>query len=214
MLSQLAGFPILLPCYCLTPPKNSTKYGQMQQQPPSAEILAVVYFSFGVSLAAYTFMYAIGLLHLQVSTFSLVCALQLAFNALFSFFLHSQKFTPFIFNSLVLLTISSALLISQTNPTRPGEVSKGKYDIGFVCTVGASAVYGLMLSLTQLTFKKVLKGAHVLEIVMYQSLVATSAAVTGLFVSREWRGLSVEMAEFELGKFSYVMTLMETAIAS
>ncbi|KAE8708521.1 putative purine permease 9 [Hibiscus syriacus] len=215
MVSQLAGFPILVPCYCLTAPPK-TKDGQIQQPlSPSAAILVLVYFSFGICLAAYTLMYAIGLLHLQVSTFSLVCASQLAFNALFSFFLHSQKFTPFILNSLVLLTISSTLLISQTNPpTRHGGVLKGKYMVGFLCTIGASAVYGLMLSLTQLSFKKILKGAHVLEIVMYQSLVATFVSVVGLFTSGEWRGLLMEMAEFELGKFSYVMTLIETAIAS
>ncbi|KAL4383728.1 hypothetical protein GQ457_15G014280 [Hibiscus cannabinus] len=182
-------------------------------QQPSAVLLALVYFSFGICLAAYTLMYSIGLLHLPVSTFSLVCASQLAFNALFSFFLHSQKFTPFILNSLVLLTISSTLLIFQTNPASHTQVSKEKYAIGFVCTIGASAGYGLMLSLTQ----KLLKGetrAKVFEIVIYQSLVATLVAIVGLFTSGDWKCLSTEMAEFELGEFSYVMTLMETAIAS
>ncbi|KAL4382901.1 hypothetical protein GQ457_15G014150 [Hibiscus cannabinus] len=211
MVSQLAGFPILVPCYFLAPPKSCTKTVQTQQ--PSAVLLALVYFSFGICLAAYTLMYSIGLLHLPVSTFSLVCASQLAFNALFSFFLHSQKFTPFILNSLVLLTISSTLLIFQTNPASHTQVSKEKYAIGFVCTIGASAGYGLMLSLTQ----KLLKGetrAKVFEIVIYQSLVATLVAIVGLFTSGDWKCLSTEMAEFELGEFSYVMTLMETAIAS
>ncbi|XWS15943.1 hypothetical protein CRYUN_Cryun34aG0044900 [Craigia yunnanensis] len=214
-LSQLAGFPILIPCYCLAPPKSCTKNEQIQK--PSALILALVYFSFGICLAAFSLMYSIGLLHLPVSTFSLICASQLAFNALFSFFLHSQKFTPFIIISLVLLTISSTLLIFQTDPASHTEVSKGKYATGFLCTIGASAGYGLMLSLTQLSFKKLLKGetrAKVFEMVIYQSLVATSAAIVGLFTSGEWKGLSIEMEEFELGKFSYAMTLIETAIAS
>ncbi|KAB2012417.1 hypothetical protein ES319_D09G089100v1 [Gossypium barbadense] len=214
-LAQLTGFPIVIPCYCLAPPKSCTKNEQIRQ--PSAVILALVYFSFGICLVAYSLMYSIGLLHLPVSTFSLICASQLAFNALFSFFLHSQKFTPFIINSLVLLTISSSLLIFQTNPASHVEVSKGKYAIGFICTIGASAGYGLMLSLTQLTFRKLLKGethAKVFEMVIYQSLVATSAAILGLFISGEWKGLSIEVEEFELGKFSYAMTLIETAIAS
>ncbi|XVF87206.1 hypothetical protein PTKIN_Ptkin18bG0100300 [Pterospermum kingtungense] len=213
-LAQLAGFPILIPSYCLAP-KSCSKNRQIQQ--PSALILALVYFSFGICLAAYSLMYSIGLLHLPVSTFSLICASQLAFNALFSFFLHSQKFTPFIINSLVLLTISSSLLIFQTDPASYTKVSKGKYAIGFLCTISASAGYGLMLSLTQLSFKKLLKGethAKVFEMVIYQSLVATSAAIIGLFTSGEWKGLSIEMEEFELGKFSYAMTLIETAIAS
>ncbi|XVF27369.1 hypothetical protein REPUB_Repub14bG0101600 [Reevesia pubescens] len=214
-LAQLAGFPIIIPSYCLLSPKSCTTNGQKKK--PSALILTLVYFSFGILLAAYSLMYSIGLLHLPVSTFSLICASQLAFNALFSFFFHSQKFTPFIINSLVLLTISSTLLIFQTDPAGHTEVSKGKYAIGFLCTIGASAGYGLMLSLTQLSFKKLLKGethAKVLEMVIYQSLFAISAAIVGLFTSGEWKGLSIEMEDFELGKFSYAMTLIETAIAS
>ncbi|EOY27774.1 PREDICTED: probable purine permease 9 [Theobroma cacao] len=214
-LAQLAGFPILIPCYCLSPPRSCTTNEQTKQ--PSALILAIIYFSFGICLAAYSLMYSFGLLYLPVSTFSLICASQLAFTALFSFFLHSQKFTPFIINSLVLLTISSTLLIFQTDPASHAEVSKGKYAIGFICTIGASAGYGLMLSLTQLAFKKLLKRethAKVFEMVIYQSLIATSVAIVGLFISGEWKNLSVEMEEFRLGKFSYVMTLIETAIAS
>ena len=74
-----------------------------------------------------------------------------------------------------------------------------------------------MLYLTQHSFKKLLKGethAKVFEMVIYQSLVATSAAIVGLFTSGEWKGLSIEMEEFEPGKFSYAMTLIETAISS
>ncbi|PPR90064.1 hypothetical protein GOBAR_AA30613 [Gossypium barbadense] len=144
-LAQLAGFPIVIPCYCLAPPKSCTKNEQIRQ--PSAVILALVYFSFASHV----------------------------------------------------------------------EVSKGKYAIGFICTIGASGGYGLMLSLTQLTFRKLLKGethAKVFEMVIYQSLVAASAAILGLFISGEWKGLSIEVEEFELGKFSYAMTLIETAIAS
>ncbi|TXG47837.1 hypothetical protein EZV62_027131 [Acer yangbiense] len=54
----------------------------------------------------------------------------------------------------------------------------------------------------------------VLEIIIYQSLVATCAALVGHFTSGEWKGIKREMQEFELGKLSYVMTLVEIAIAS
>ncbi|GLT30439.1 hypothetical protein SLA2020_052380 [Shorea laevis] len=49
---------------------------------------------------------------------------------------------------------------------------------------------------------------------IYQSIIATSAALVGLFINGEWKGLSREVKEFGLGKFSYAMTLIETAIAS
>ncbi|BFG29198.1 hypothetical protein CerSpe_154720 [Prunus speciosa] len=96
-------------------------------------------------------LYSLGLSYLPVSTYSLLCASQLAFNALFSFFLNSQKFTPYIFNALVLLTISSVLLVFQgdsDSADAAGVAFRGKYATGFVCTVAASASYRLTLSLT------------------------------------------------------------------
>ncbi|KAK7828882.1 purine permease 21 [Quercus suber] len=133
---------------------------------------------------------------------------QLTFNAFFSFLINSQKFTPFIINSLVLLTISSALLVFQTNSTSPIGNSNVNYEIGLFCTVGASAGFGLMFSLTELSFHKILRRET------FISLVAICATLVGLFASGEWKGLKREMDEFELGKFIYVSTLIWTAIAS
>ncbi|GLT52588.1 hypothetical protein SLA2020_419150 [Shorea laevis] len=83
--------------------------------------------------------------------------------------------------------------------------------------MSSSAGYVLMLSLTQVFFTRLPKGetqTKVFEMMIYQSIIATSAALVGLFISGEWKGLSREMEEFGLGKFSYAMTLIETAIAS
>lgn len=71
--------------------------------------------------------------------FSLICASQLAFNAFFSFLLNSQKFTPYIVNALFLLTVSSSLLVFNTNSTNPSVISKEKYTIGVIYTVASSA---------------------------------------------------------------------------
>ncbi|KAE7996249.1 hypothetical protein FH972_000984 [Carpinus fangiana] len=82
--------------------------------------------------------------------------------------------------------------------------------------VRASDGYGLMLSLTQLSFQKVLKGETftvVLEMIIYQSLVATCATLVGIFASGDWKGLKRDMEDFELGKFLYVSTLIWAAIA-
>ncbi|KAF3449506.1 hypothetical protein FNV43_RR10234 [Rhamnella rubrinervis] len=151
---QSAGFPILLP-----------SYSSSHHQPTD------------------NMMYSYGLLYLPVSTYSLLCGTQLAFNALFSFFLNSQKFTPFILNSLVLLTISASLLAVNADSENTTKISKGKYVIGFLCTVGASATYSLYLSLVQLSSK-----------------------------SGEWKSLKKEMNDFTQGKVSYTMTLLWTAI--
>ncbi|KAK0574998.1 hypothetical protein LWI29_032360 [Acer saccharum] len=215
-IAQFIGFPLLFPFYCISPPKNPTTISIHSEQ-QSSIILALAYISFGIFLAADSMMYSVGILYLPVSTFSLICAPQLVFNTIFSFFFHSQRFTPFIINYLVLLAITSSLVIFQANYSNSIKISKENYAVRFICTFGASAGYGLMLSLTQLSFKKVLKRETymmVLEIIIYQSLVATCAALVGLFTSGEWKGIKREMQEFELGQLSYVMTLVEIAIAS
>ncbi|OWM87074.1 hypothetical protein CDL15_Pgr017659 [Punica granatum] len=169
-LVQLCGFPILIPYYFLFSSSTLSKQahpnyapalvaldGTESQPPlgPSLWTLACVYIFLGIIVAADCYLYSVGLQYLPVSTYSLICASQLAFNAVFSFFLNSQKFTPFILNSLVLLTISSVLLVFQTGSEKPAGVSKLQNAIGFICTLGASAGYALTLSLTQLFFKKV-----------------------------------------------------------
>ncbi|TYI77804.1 hypothetical protein E1A91_D06G167300v1 [Gossypium mustelinum] len=142
---QVVGFPILIPLYYL-PSYKSSHTSNITANPPSLLVLSGMYFGLGLLLAAGCLLYSVGLLYLPVSTYSLICASQLAFNALFSFFFNSQKFTPFIINSLVLLTISSTLLVFQNDSSGSTQVPRAKYVIGFVCTVAASAGVGLFAS--------------------------------------------------------------------
>lgn len=214
-LVQLAGFPILLPYYFISAQKQLTTNNSIHPNQPSALMLVFVYVSIGLLVALDCYLYSVGLWYLPVSTYSLICSSQLAFNAFFSYFLNSLKFTPYIINSLVLLTISSTLLVFQNESSDSTQISKKKYVIGFICTVGASAGYGLWLSLTQLVFQKVMKRETfkvVMDMIIYQSLVATFATVVGLFASGEWKGLKNEMNEYEMGKVSYLLNLTFTAI--
>ncbi|KAL5551236.1 hypothetical protein UlMin_001412 [Ulmus minor] len=216
---QSAGFPILIPLlpFFSSPTKSTTRspFNASSSTQPKISSLALLYLFFGLLLTGDNMMYSYGLLYLPVSTYSLLCATQLAFNAFFSFFLNSQKFTPFILNSLVLLTTSASLLAFNANSENTSEVSKGKYVIGFLSTLGASAVYSLYLSLVQLSFKKIIKRetfSSVLDMQIYPSFVATCACVVGLFASGEWKGLEMEMKEYQKGKVSYVMTLVWIAL--
>ncbi|KAF4404282.1 hypothetical protein G4B88_014738 [Cannabis sativa] len=219
-LVQSAGFPILIPLlfFFSSPIKPNNTTTQLKKKLPS---LALLYFFFGLILTADNLMYSYGLLYLPVSTYSLLCATQLAFNALFSFFLNSQKFTPFILNSLVLLTTSASLLAlnadsDEQDSSSSTKFSKRKYAIGFLTTLGASAAYALYLSLLQLSFQKILKAetfSSVLNMQIYPSFVATCGCIVGLFASGEWRGLGKEMNEYyQESKVSYVMTLVWTAL--
>ncbi|KAL2330135.1 hypothetical protein Fmac_017716 [Flemingia macrophylla] len=211
-LVQTAAFPFLfIPLFTIpSPPEASTSAS------PSITILALIYFVLGAVVAADNMMYSTGLLYLSASTYSLICASQLAFNAVFSYFINAQKFTMLIINSTVVLTLSSSLLAVNEDLDEPSGASKGKYIIGFLCTLGASAVYSLLLSLMQLSFEKILKKetfSVVLEMQIYTSLVATCASVIGLFASGEWSTLHGEMEGFEKGKVAYVLTLVWTAVA-
>ncbi|KAL1142202.1 hypothetical protein V6Z11_A11G081900 [Gossypium hirsutum] len=136
--------------------------------------------------------------------------------AVFSYLLNSQKLTALILNSVVILSLSAALIAVNEDSDGPSGVSKGKYLVGFICTLGASALYSLLLSLMQLSFQKVLRKETynvVLEMQIYTSLVATCVSTAGLFGSGEWKGLQDEMKGFKSGRVSYVLTLVWAAVS-
>ncbi|CAL9179035.1 unnamed protein product [Musa hybrid cultivar] len=210
---QSAGFPVLFIPLLLypSPPASTATVAR-----PSIVKVAVICICLGLIIAGDNLMYSYGLLYLPVSTYSLVCATQLAFNVVFAYFINSQKFTSPILNSVVLLTFSAALLGAQSDSEDSANVPKGKYPLGFVLTLGASATYSLILCLLQLAFQKVLKTeifSVVLWIQICTSFVATIASVVGLFASGESSGLHGEMEVYGKGKVSYLMTLVWTAVA-
>ncbi|KAJ6328246.1 hypothetical protein OIU77_010020 [Salix suchowensis] len=97
----------------------------------------------------------------------------------------------------------------------PSGVSRWKYFLGFLATLGASSIYSLLLSLMQLSFQKVLKKetfSVVLEMQIFTSIVATCVSVAGLFGSGEWKTLHGEMQSFGKGSVPYVLTLVWTAV--
>ncbi|XP_057420740.1 probable purine permease 11, partial [Lotus japonicus] len=184
--------------------------------PPSIKVLVLIYFVLRVLIVADNMIYSTGLLYLSTSTYSLICPSQIAFNVVFSYFINSQKFTTLIINSTVVLTSFASLLVTDEDLDEPSSLSKGKYIVGCLVTLGASALYSLILSLMQLSFEKVLEKETfvvVLEMQIYTSLVATCACIIGLFASGEWRGLHGEMKGFHKGEAYYTWTLVWTAIA-
>ncbi|KAJ4811598.1 purine permease 11 [Rhynchospora pubera] len=211
-LVQTIGFPLLF-LALLYLPRSTTSTGS-----PSTHLLhlLLVYLVLGLIIAGDNLMYSYGLLYLPVSTYSLICASQLAFNSIFAYFLNSQKFTALIFNSVVLLTFSAALLGVNEDSDGSSNLSHKYYVLGFVLTLGASATYALILSLMQLSFDKVIKKetfSAVLDMQIYTAFVATCASLVGLFASGEWRGLQGEMEGFKSGKVSYILTLVGTAVS-
>nr|GMD71676.1 probable purine permease 11 isoform X1 [Ipomoea batatas] len=215
-LVQTAGFPILFIPYFLIPsPKERSDSSNRPPPPPSIIKVTVIYFFLGALIAGDNMLYSIALLYLSASTYSLICATQLVFNAIFSFFINSQKFTSLIFNSVIALTLSAALLAINEDSDKPPGVTSWKYILGIIAATVASALYSLTLSLMQLSFQKVIKKetfSVVLEMQIYTSVVATGISVIGLFASGEWRTLSGEMQAFTTGKGAYLQILVWTAV--
>ncbi|KAI3835265.1 hypothetical protein MKW98_020381 [Papaver atlanticum] len=212
-LVQTIAFPVLfIPLFFI--PSSPKSYDPTFKK-PSIFVIASIYFGLGLVIAFNNMLYSVGLLYLPVSTYSLLCATQLAFNAVFSYFLNRQKFTMFILNSVLNLTLSASMLAVGSESSESTKVSKGQYILGFISTLGASALYALLLSLMQLSFDKVFRRmtfSVVLDMQIYTSIVATCACIVGLFASGEWNGLSAEMNGFKKGNFLYVMVLVWTAV--
>ncbi|XP_020674085.1 purine permease 3-like, partial [Dendrobium catenatum] len=93
------------------------------------------------------YLYAYGLDFLPVSTSAVLIATQLVFTALFAYFIVRQRFTPYSINAVALLTVGAAILAMHASSDRPAGVSVGGYWKGFVLTLGAAALYGLVLPL-------------------------------------------------------------------
>ncbi|KAJ1267679.1 hypothetical protein BS78_07G076100 [Paspalum vaginatum] len=215
-LTQSGGSPLLAIPLLLTPPSPT---GEDERRPaPAARKLAAVYVGIGTIVVFDNLMYAYALLYLPVSTFSLVAATQLAFNAVTSRLLNKQRFTALIFNSVVVLTFAAALLGvgSSSDGTSSTDVPRSKYAAGFVLTLAASAAFALVLSLYELAFEKVV-GARTprwtLRVQMYTNLMASAVSVAGLLASGEWRTIPAEMAAFRHGRARYVVTLVGTAVS-
>ncbi|XP_016514842.1 putative purine permease 10 isoform X1 [Nicotiana tabacum] len=216
-LVPFAGFPVLLPLLCFYSNTDINKNEPQQvhyieQSSSSYNLVCALICAFlGLLLAANSLLYSVGLQYLPASTYSLISSTQLAFNAIFSFHFNGQKITPPILNSVVLLTLSSVLIIFQNeSSTYDKEISLHGFLIGFLATIIGAAGFGLLGSLTELTFQKILKNGSfkvVMQMTIYQCFIATLVGLTGLFASGDWRNLEKEMEEFKLGKVSYILYL-------
>lgn len=213
-LMQCAGFPILIPLLFIKTGENKNLTTE-QIQETNSFALPILYICFGMFLAFDCMLYAVGLMYLPVSTYSLVCASQLGFNAFFSYFINSQKLTPLIVNSIYILTISTIILALLPDSSSGQASGQGKHTLGFVCTLTGSAGYALLLSVQQLAYGKVLGRQtikEILNVIFYESMVTTCALSIGLFGSGGWRGLRGEMEGFELGEKWYVVIVICAAL--
>ncbi|KAK6918012.1 hypothetical protein RJ641_016434 [Dillenia turbinata] len=118
-LVQTVGFPLLFIPFFLIP---SLEGVPVSSAPPSPTTLALVLSGSCISL------------HLLIHFFVLL-------NWLSTQFLNFQKLTALRFNSIIVLSLSAALVVVDDDSDEPSGVLKLKYFIGFICTLSASALW-------------------------------------------------------------------------
>ncbi|KAI3894417.1 hypothetical protein MKX03_016923 [Papaver bracteatum] len=164
----------------------------------------------GILYGLATFMYALGLSHIPVSTSSLLMATQLCFIAFFSWLIVKQKFTAFIINAVVVMTLGSVLLGINTNGDKPIG-----YLLGFLLTLAAAALLGLIMPLIELSFSRAVRNITYSILLQFQiilSLFATIACVIGMLVNKDFQAIPREANDFELGKEKYYIIMVMSAI--
>ncbi|KAF7137743.1 hypothetical protein RHSIM_Rhsim07G0208000 [Rhododendron simsii] len=65
-----------------------------------------------------------------------------------------RKFTPYSINAIALLTVGAGVLALHTSSDRPKGESNKDYNVGLIMMLAAAALYGLILPLVELTYKK------------------------------------------------------------
>ncbi|KAJ7965766.1 Purine permease-like protein [Quillaja saponaria] len=161
------------------------------------------------------YLYAYGLARLPVSTSALIIATQLVFTAVFAFFLVKQKFTSYSVNAVVLLTVGAGILAMHTSGDRPAGESNKQYIVGFLTTLAASALYGFILPLVELTYKKAKQAITytlVLEIQLVMCAFATLVCTIGMLINNDFKVIPREAREYGLGENKYYLVLVWNAI--
>ncbi|XP_057442494.1 purine permease 1-like [Lotus japonicus] len=213
---ETAAFPIILLPLTIsylhrrhsTP---ATKPKLFSMKPPLFLASAVI----GILTGLDDYLYACGVARLPVSTFSLIQASHLAFTAVFAYLLVRHKFTAYSVNSIVLLTLAAVVLGIRSGGDRPAGESTREYVIGFVMIVAAAALYGFVLPLMELVYKKtkqVVTYHLVMEIQLVMCFFATLFCTVGMIINNDFKVIPREAREYELGETKYYIVLVWSAI--
>ncbi|XP_010549316.1 PREDICTED: purine permease 3 [Tarenaya hassleriana] len=211
---ETAGFPvILLPLlfFYLQRRRTDTKTSFFLMKPRLLMASIIV----GVLSGFDNYLYAYGLAFLPVSTAALIIASQLAFIAVFSFFMVKHKFTHFTINAVVLLTIGAAVLGMHTEADKPVEESHKQYVMGFIMAAGAAIMYAFILPLVELSYRKArqpITYTLVLEVQMVLCFFASCVCIGGMYFAGDFKALPVEADNFKLGTSMFYLVVIFSAI--
>ncbi|PON63417.1 Purine permease [Parasponia andersonii] len=208
-------------CFIILIPLAAAYFHRRRRRLASARLVQMEPFLFlgsaviGLATGFDDYLYAYGVARLPVSTSSLIIASQLAFTAGFAFLLVKQRFTSYSVNAVVLLTVGGAVLALHTSGDRPKGESEKDYVVGFLMTVAAAVLYGFILPLVELMYKKAkqrITYSLVLEIQLVMCFFATLFCTVGMLVNKDFKAIPREARKFELGETTYYVVLVLSAI--
>ncbi|XP_060169973.1 purine permease 3-like [Lycium barbarum] len=172
-------------------------------------------FIIGVLTGLDAFLYTWGASKLPVSTSTLLISAQLAFTAIGAFFIVKVKFMPYSINAVVLLIVGAVLLGIRANGDRPEGVTSKAYILGFIMTLLAAALYGLILPFIELIYlkaKQAITATLVLEIQMVMCFAATAFCTVGMIANKDFQEISREAKQFNLGEARYYIVVVWSAM--
>ncbi|XP_039797734.1 purine permease 3-like [Panicum virgatum] len=159
----------------------------------------------GVATGADNFIYAYSLRYLPVSTSAILISTQLVFTVFFAFLIVRQRLTAATVNAVALLTAGAAVLGLHVSSDRPAGATRAQYLMGFALTLGAAALYGLILPLVELAYRRAAAGggsaravtyALVMEMQLVMGFCATVFCTVGMVVNKDFQGRAQELAPF------------------
>jgi drug/metabolite transporter (DMT)-like permease len=203
---QSAGWPLLLApvaaSYASRRARDGDGRAPLLLTPPRVLLAAA---GLGVATGADNFIYAYSLRYLPVSTSAILISTQLAFTVLFAYLIVRQRLTAATVNAVALLTAGAAVLSMHVSSDRPAGATRGQYLMGFALALGAAALYGLILPLVELTYKRAAGGGRavtytlVMEMQVVMGFFATTFCTVGMIVNKDFqvRRVSCTLADVE-----------------
>ncbi|MCL7027720.1 hypothetical protein MKW94_016920 [Papaver nudicaule] len=217
---ETAGWPILIIPLSFSYFLKHRRFKNGQDEKPSKFFLITSFLFMssafiGLLVGLDDYLYTYGVSLLPVSTSALIMSTHLAFTAGFALFLVKQKFTSYSVNAVILLTVGAILLGLHSNGDRPVHESNKDYYLGFLITIGASLLGGLLLPLVELMYKKskhTITYSLVIEVQIVISVFATLFCTVGMLVNNDFKVIRREAKEFELGETKYYVVLVASSI--
>ncbi|GJN08839.1 hypothetical protein PR202_ga26797 [Eleusine coracana subsp. coracana] len=227
---QLSGWPLLLPpiiCVLLFRRRSRREADDGRSSSIADQLLpwrlagaiAVLGAFFGVAC----FVYSLGMQALPLSTSSLLLSTQLAFNAVFAFLFAGLRLTPFSANAVVLLIIGPAVLGvgPSSSSVKPAGESSRAYWTGFVETIAAAAMCGLVLPLVEAAMSRYGRRRRrdnrsyltVMQIQATMGAAGSAVCLLGMAVTGDFRALPKEAAGFGLGETNYFLVFVFEAVS-